>query len=95
MMNEYLYAICKQKGSNGGFLDLWGTSRVINKSHCVLKNYCSFSGWREKIPFVKPAPIDEEEKKKSKKQKAGQQKKEAQKGGADAAAQGVSNIKLK
>jgi hypothetical protein len=34
-----------------------------------------FVEYREEIPFVKPAPIDEEETKKQKKQKEGQQKK--------------------
>merc|ERR1712038_1151645 len=51
--------------------------------------------WREKIPFVKPAPIDEEEKKKSKKQKAGQQKKQQEaKAGSGDVAQGVNDMKI-
>ena len=54
-----------------------------------------FLGWREKIPFVKPAPIDEEEKKKSKKQKAGQQKKQQEaKAGSGDVAQGVNDMKI-
>jgi len=52
--------------------------------------------WKEKIPFVKPAPIDEEEKKKSEKQKAGQQKKQQETKAGDATvAQGVSNMQIK
>ena len=34
------------------------------------------SGYAEKIPFVKPAPIDQEETKKQKKQKSGHKKKD-------------------
>lgn len=35
-----------------------------------------FAGYDEKLPFVKPAPIDQEESKKSKKHKEAQKKKE-------------------
>lgn len=55
-----------------------------------------FTEWKEKIPFVKPAPIDIEETKKQKKQKGGQKKKE--KGGAAKCAgdisKGVEDIKV-
>ena len=50
-----------------------------------------FAGWREKIPFVKAAPIDQEESKKAKKQKAGQKK---NKGGASAVTEGMGDMKL-
>jgi len=52
--------------------------------------------WREKIPFVKPAPIEQEETAKQKKQKKGQQK-QAKKGQGDtaAAAAGVEKMEIK
>ncbi len=49
-------------------------------------------GYREKIPFVKPAPIDQEETKKQKKQKTGQKKKEE--GACGDATNGVKNMKI-
>ncbi len=51
------------------------------------------SGYSEKIPFVKPAPIDQEETKKQKKQKGGQKKKEEGAAAGDAE-NGVKNLKL-
>ncbi len=51
-------------------------------------------GFCEKIPFVKPAPIDQEESKKQKKQKAGQQKKKGEGASGDAVTDGVSNMKI-
>ncbi len=53
-----------------------------------------FLGYCEKIPFVKPAPIDQEESKKQKKQKAGQQKKTGEGASGDAVTDGVSNMKI-
>ena len=50
------------------------------------------SGYAEKIPFVKPAPIDQEETKKQKKQKSGQKKKDNEAAGD--ATDGVKNMKL-
>ena len=50
------------------------------------------SGYAEKIPFVKPAPIDQEETKKQKKQKSGQKKKDNEAAGD--ATDGIKNMKL-
>lgn len=55
----------------------------------VLKKFMP-PGYGDKIPFVKPAPIEQEETKKAKKQKAGQKKNES----GDQAAEGVKNMSL-
>ena len=49
-------------------------------------------GYEQKIPFVKPAPIDQEETKKQKKQKSGQKKKDGSAAGD--ATDGVKNMKI-
>ena len=49
-------------------------------------------GFEQKIPFVKPAPIDQEETKKQKKQRSGQKKKDG--GATGDATDGVKNMKI-
>ena len=48
---------------------------MLSTRSTVLNNEFALSGLREKIPFVKPAPIEVEESKKAKKMKESQQKK--------------------
>ena len=49
-----------------------------------------FSVYQEKLPFVKPAPIEQEETKKQKKQKESQKKK----GQGDSVEKGVKNMDI-
>ena len=50
-----------------------------------------FTGIKDKIPFVKPAPIDQEETKKQKKTKKGGDKKDKEK---EKVADGVQDMKI-
>ena len=59
------------------FLLIWALENIFRPDDFV--NYVvkyPFAGYDEKLPFVKPAPIDQEESKKSKKHKEAQKKKE-------------------
>ena len=55
------------------------------------------AGYREKIPFVKAAPIEQEETAKQKKQKGGQKKKQKGQGdqGVKDTAEGVEKMDIK
>lgn len=53
-------------------------SQVCSSSDLVFSCCSGFSAYKTKLPFVKPAPIDEEETAKQKKQKAGQKKQKGQ-----------------
>ena len=44
-------------------------------SYCGNNHEFNFAAYKEKIPFTKPAPVDQEETAKQKKQKAGHQPK--------------------
>ena len=70
----------------------------FQNSCCYIKFYWSYSSeYAEKLPFVKPAPIDQEQSAKQKKQKGGKKAKNtdsAAAASADAAAAQLEKVKL-